>query len=177
MGSIIVRNKEWVYKRNFWRNDQAALQIAALRVYIDSKEGGSTLRYNALEEVHSKLGLAHMDVRLPNICFNNLYEPVLIDLDRSIETTCDNIPQFGKSCMYPHSRREIKRPEQYDWVQLGWVVASVICSPNEVLDYHEMTYESLPESVRKSEALKTLIQKGMQSLIRGGSSLPFTKLG
>ena len=40
--------------------------------------------YNALEEVHSKLGLAHMDVRLPNICFNNLYEPVLIDLDRSL---------------------------------------------------------------------------------------------
>ena len=92
-------------------------------------------------------------------CFNDLYNPVLIDLDQSLPTTRDNVPEFGISCMYPHSRREIKRPEQYDWVQLGWVMAWVIC--NELHDYHEMTYESLPESVQKSEALKTLIQKGI----------------
>ena len=110
-GSIIVRNDEWVYKINFWHGDQAALEIAALRIRVEnySIKRGSTLRsaihltqvtvagaefykyphikhdpltraeakrclmalyrglHNALDEVHSKLGLAHMDVRLDNM--------------------------------------------------------------------------------------------------------------
>ena len=52
----------------------------------------------ALIELH-ECGLAHNDVRLPNVCFNDKYEPVLIDLDRcsksgKISTT------YGASCMY-----------------------------------------------------------------------------
>ena len=34
----------------------------------------------ALKELHG-LGQAHYDVLLPNICFNEIYEAVLIDVD------------------------------------------------------------------------------------------------
>ena len=36
----------------------------------------------ALDELHS-YGYSHLDVRLPNVCFNSSYQPVLIDLDRT----------------------------------------------------------------------------------------------
>lgn len=40
--------------------------------------------YFALSELHSKYNLAHLDLRLENICFNMHYQPVLIDLDRAL---------------------------------------------------------------------------------------------
>ena len=39
----------------------------------------------ALNELHAKYEIAHLDVRIPNICFlekNNTFQVVLIDLDR-----------------------------------------------------------------------------------------------
>ena len=34
-----------------------------------------------IEALH-RLGFAHQDVRLPNICFSSQFKPVLIDIDR-----------------------------------------------------------------------------------------------
>ena len=38
---------------------------------------------DALTELHS-IGLAHTDIRLPNICFNRAYDAILIDMDRCV---------------------------------------------------------------------------------------------
>lgn len=40
----------------------------------------------AIQEFHQN-GYAHQDIRLENVCFNEQYEPVLIDLDRSRRIT------------------------------------------------------------------------------------------
>ena len=34
----------------------------------------------AISELHN-LGFSHNDIRLPNVCFNDSYEPVLIDIE------------------------------------------------------------------------------------------------
>ena len=55
--------------------------------------------HNALEKVHNELRLAHMDVRLNNICFNDTFQPILIDFDRAVITSRTlNVP-YGQSCM------------------------------------------------------------------------------
>ena len=58
--------------------------------------------FKALRELHDTCGLAHMDVRLENICFDpQTHRPILIDLDRSAtkDNGCDyyNLPS---STMY-----------------------------------------------------------------------------
>lgn len=39
---------------------------------------------DAINQLH-RLGFAHADIRLPNICFNDRFEAVLIDFDRAIK--------------------------------------------------------------------------------------------
>ena len=70
----------------------------------------------ALDKYH-KLGFSHQDIRLENVCFNGQYQPVLIDLDRSIHNTASAIT-YGNSCMYVAKRS----PTQIDFIQLGWLV-------------------------------------------------------
>ena len=54
------------------------------------------------------------DVRLPNICFDDNNNAVLIDLDR-----CDSVESSAllmKGCMYKKFG-----PQEHDWLQLGWL--------------------------------------------------------
>ena len=46
--------------------------------------------------------IAHLDIRLENVCFDDQGSAVLIDLDRSTDKTMliQNIPRYGKSEMY-----------------------------------------------------------------------------
>lgn len=110
---------------------------------------------NVLKQLHAKLEVAHMDVRLENICFNQHFEPVLIDLDRStsIFFPCLGRFLFCESCMYP----EDKSIEQIDWVQVGWLVAWVV-NTCDGEGYHER--KELPESIPGKTILRVLIEEG-----------------
>jgi len=81
----------------------------------------------AIQEFHQN-GFAHQDIRLENVCFNQQYEPVLIDLDRSRDITLRAI-LYGKSCMYVTKMT----PAQIDWMQLGWLAAWILHCEG---DYH-----------------------------------------
>ena len=74
----------------------------------------------ALIELH-ECGLAHNDVRQPNVCFDDEYEPVLIDLDRCSKSGKIS-STYGASCMYPFADTGHK----FDYMQLGWLVAWVL---------------------------------------------------
>jgi len=63
-----------------------------------------------------QIGFAQQDIRLENVCFNEHYQPVLIDLDRARDNTLSPII-YGKLCMYVVD----KSPTQIDWIQLGWL--------------------------------------------------------
>ncbi len=81
----------------------------------------------ALEELHS-FGLAHYDIRLPNICFNESYEAVLIDLD-----FCQSVTEKGvlngecesclycppKSCQSEFEASPLNHGQKFDYMQVG----------------------------------------------------------
>ena len=95
-----------------------------------------------------------MDIRLDNICFNQQFKPILIDLDRS-EWLGSIVGQSDyASCM---SRKEMS-PEKTDWMQLGWMIAWIL-EPGE--DYHDRDFEGLSDNMKETAMLKTLIQEGL----------------
>lgn len=93
----------------------------------------------AIEELH-KYDMAHLDIRLPNLCFRK-YEGnctvLLIDLERAkhgIDT-----PWCGdcNSCMY----KKDDTLNQIDYRQLYWMSIWILSYP-AVLDYHHMDCET-----------------------------------
>lgn len=88
----------------------------------------------ALEELHG-IGFAHLDVRVPNICFakeGSKYIVKLIDLDRCRGDTADNLYGYTGE-MY--RRQKGWRSSQYDWKQLGLLAAAIIfkCSHEDIV--------------------------------------------
>ena len=112
----------------------------------------------ALDELHS-IGLAHNDVRLPNICFNPSYQVVLIDMDRCLE--CDKRhPMFGlssSSCMYT-LLSDLKCGEMTDFFQLGWLVMWIL--DNSSVDYHDRKWDSQKDEIKDDKFVHTLVMKG-----------------
>ena len=108
----------------------------------------------ALEAYHGA-GLAHLDVRLENVCFNENFQPVLIDLDRScrlsytVDTDC-----FAESCMYNYGLT----PGQHDYMQPGWL-ATWVAAPTD--DCHQRKFEDLAALYQKDMFLRTLITEGV----------------
>ena len=101
----------------------------------------------ALNELHS-YGFSHNDVRLPNVCLDNDYNAVLINVD-----SCEDIRECpptlstaltGESCMYTRPttiRAEEFTGEKMDYMQLGWLVVQVLTqSPGH--HYHEMKWKT-----------------------------------
>ena len=115
--------------------------------------------HTALEKVHKDVKLAHMDIRLNNICFNDACQPIIIDFDRALPNVLRTIPQYGTSCMYPDWVREDRDwPEKFDWIQWGWVIAWVLWEHQ--YEYHSATFEGLPPHLQASQTLRSLIQDG-----------------
>ena len=108
----------------------------------------------AIEAYHSD-SWAYVDIRLENVCFNLNFQPVLIDLDRSIDTgftfACE---AYTDSCMYA-----FMTGEQLDYLQLGWL-AIWIAMPSSV-DYHHKKFDDLPEEYKIDAFLTKLIKEGM----------------
>ena len=67
--------------------------------------------FKALHELHDTCSLAHMDLRLKNVCFDPVnHQPILIDLDRSAPK--------DDQCYYHHlpSTSTMYRPRDQNWV-------------------------------------------------------------
>ena len=93
---------------------------------------------NALDELHGQLGLAHLDVRLPNICFRKEdSEAVLIDLDDSQPIGHRPVGVFNvDSHMYS---KQYENTENYDWRQLAIILLRIWECKD--FDYHKGSLE------------------------------------
>ncbi len=78
--------------------------------------------HDALNQLHDSLRLAHLDVRLPNICFTANGDVRLIDFDRSLP--CDMPPpeEYAHSFMYTGKSETTVTVEELDWKQLGIMI-------------------------------------------------------
>ena len=119
----------------------------------------------ALMELHG-LGLAHGDVRLPNVCFNSDYDAVLIDMERCAPVKDSRFSlcvQLGEeSCMYrkPETLAGILTAERLDYIQLGWLLAWVL---NDTGDYHDREWEKQPGYITNDVFLSQLVCQGVYS--------------
>ena len=109
----------------------------------------------ALEALH-ECGLAHNDVRLPNVCFNERFQPVLIDLDRCSKSK-KIIRPYGSSCMYSLMGFTCDN----DYAQLGWLVAWVLDKDKTELDYHTRSMSDHSPFVNDDKFTSELVKTGV----------------
>ena len=111
----------------------------------------------ALQEFH-KLNLAHLDVRLPNLCINENFDVVLIDVDFSKAITV-RPPISSSSCLYniPSTPSDIRPAGQRtDYMQVGWMIAYIIDSSD---DEHYRKWENQPPEIQNNSFIEKLVRK------------------
>ena len=87
----------------------------------------------AIHTLHDNLHLAHLDIRLDNICFDQQYKPVFIDIDRAeSRSVLPSLLGSSESCMYDTTKSCIGN----DWMQFGWMLAWIL-EPSTTGSYHE----------------------------------------
>ena len=96
---------------------------------------------DALHELHD-LGYAHLDVRLPNICFTRDGMVKLIDFDRILPSSYPPPMEFQSSFMYCCHIDNCC--EDLDWKQLGLMVYSILHPEIHQTDIKEKDVSSLP---------------------------------
>ena len=81
--------------------------------------------YFAIQEF-LEAGFAHLDIRVPNICFKKEKEwmAVLIDLDQSLETYEVNMPGYDIENSIMHNQK-FDTLEKYDWRQFALMLAKI----------------------------------------------------
>ena len=120
----------------------------------------------ALTELHN-MGIAHSDVRLPNICFNHQYDAVLIDMERCCDAK--KFPHIAvrlPSCMYTQPKNvDFFSGECMDYMQLGWLVAWVLSDKDEngKSDYHDRSWSTQIMDIRNDMFVKKLVCCGEYS--------------
>ena len=116
-----------------------------------------TTTATALQELHS-LGFAHLDVRLPNICFamgNSEFIVKLIDLDRVVEITDISAVGGYYGEMYKAPDGAHWSPNRYDWKQLGLLASETI------IGTHDHCKIVKDDRVDMDECLRMLIREGI----------------
>ena len=93
---------------------------------------------SVIGQLHDKYKLAHMDIRLDNICFNQQFKPILSDLDRSEGLGTVDCHSAYARCM---SRSDMS-PEKTAWMQLGWRIVWIL-EPGE--NYPDRAFEGLSD--------------------------------
>ena len=116
--------------------------------------------FRALDEVH-KLGLSHNDIRLPNVCFNDKFEVVLIDFERAygVEQLSPFYLEEVTSCMYRVSMKKITSGITSDCAQVGWLIAYIMdpsCENERGRKWSTMTNE-----MKENPLIKLLIEDGL----------------
>ena len=110
----------------------------------------------ALLELHT-IGYAHLDVRLPNICFSTDHTVKLIDLDRVVGIRGGSVESYiGEMYTIPNQWL----PSKCDWKQLGLMAAEIILELNK----HELIVSD--SRSRENECLKKLIHEGMYLVVK-----------
>lgn len=114
----------------------------------------------ALEELHGK-GIAHMDIRLPNICHDS-HGVKLIDLDRcqSADVHSQALYVYAASDMYT-MMSDTWNNSQVDWRCLGMMICYVL--DDEVSDqvYHQMlSQRKVTNGIDKKPLLRSLLEEG-----------------
>ena len=122
----------------------------------------------AIIELHS-INLAHLDVRLENICFNDANDmgsAILIDLDRSkpAQDNYEGDTTYKSSCMYTvpeELQTSIVTNSTMDWVQLGfmliWILLKDVPESKDVTEYHGMK-SALISKLNVNRNCKTFLQ-------------------
>ena len=113
----------------------------------------------AINELHD-FGIAHLDIRLENICFRTNNDVILIDLDRMDYAHNVFSSKYEASCMYPTQLEPKYTNAQVDWIQLGYLILWLL--NDEELDYHSMTRDLLHTIVglKCYSFVETLIKQG-----------------
>ena len=154
----MVASADNIFKLPCRESDVTALRY--LTLLMTREEANQCLKdffcavAEAIKGLHTS-GLAHMDIRLENICFDQDYKPVFIDLDRS-EVAYQPVMRNKdiNSCMID----QFKSTDQNDWVQLGWLVVWVI--HRVALSYHSRAVTDMPTYLQKNRVIKALINDG-----------------
>ena len=100
---------------------------------------------DAIKELHATVSLAHLDIRLDNICFKNDCA-VLIDFDRSCalhESARYLVSKWGESAMYMPPSQDWT-VERVDWRQLGIMVLALLNDTSEKSYHSEPTNSQHP---------------------------------
>ena len=124
----------------------------------------------ALQELHG-FGYAHLDVRIPNICFSKEknaegeYDVKLIDLDRCVDVTDGNVGDYIGE-MY----RILPdwTADKLDWKQLGLLAGRVITK-------YQMSDEAIFMLVSGDQCLKELMIEGKKLSFASCDVLSHTK--
>ena len=144
------------------------LTLFGTPIYKDPlrKKEASDCLYSLVDKVgeelcnlHSK-GVAHLDVRLDNICFTSSNEVVMIDFDRclrSAERAAGVVDKYINSEMYTYTHDLDWTYEQLDWKQFGLLILWVL----DQYRYHQdlkLSYspEDSPEERKKWSPEKCL---------------------
>ena len=115
----------------------------------------------ALTELHGH-NLAHLDVRLENICFDEANRAVFIDLDRS-EQADSSVSFKRKSLMYTYV--ESWTYKQWDWRQLGLLLVRVLQPVSSAEEYHTKEPDFRNPSLEHA-FLRTLYHDGKNSVMQ-----------
>lgn len=111
---------------------------------------------HAVELLHKK-GYAHLDIRIPNICFKQLehgWQVVLIDMDGAVGLDWGNSPAVSlKSLMY---NQKFKDPTHYDWCQFALLLSRIIEGSDD--EYH--TRPPVFKNSKEETAIKTSFEYG-----------------
>ena len=114
----------------------------------------------AVKELHA-LDIAHLDIRLENICIDyNSSKVMLIDLDRSRKASvCDHTVYdlYGRHEMYKFESSEWTL-SHLDWKQVGLMIEAIIESPHEA--NIESPHEANIEPPQRHEFIQELIKRG-----------------
>ena len=117
----------------------------------------------ALDELHRQ-SVAHMDVRLPNICFTHTSPSCvkLIDLDRCEPSflITDAYHRYAESDMYS-PRNSTWQNDQLDWKALGMIICFVLDDEVDEKDYHRMISDGkVTNGVDRLPFVKSLLEEG-----------------
>lgn len=105
------------------------------------------------------------------MCYNDKYEPVLIDVDRC-HVIEEHHQYFGNtsSCLY-HSNSSFGEPvgKYTDHAQLGWMVAWIVDSS---MDEHSRQWEEQSTQIQENQFISELVRAGTYNLTSLESSFP-----
>ncbi len=116
----------------------------------------------ALQEFHM-LKLAHYDIRLPNFCFNENFEVVIIDVDFSTDIS-RHLRSMSDSCLYciPDTllgifkSSNLKPGQKIDYMQVGWMIGYII---DDTTGYHERNWDSQQDKIKDNLFIQKLIRE------------------